>query len=108
MFKLAPATFKREITVKVPVDGGFESQTMTVTYNVIPMDKSSEMLAQGGEGLIDFVNKITKRVDDIAGDDGKQLEWNDEVRDQLLNVPYVWAAILDGYKLAMGEARVKN
>jgi len=56
----------------------------------------------------EYVRKTVSRIDDISDEDGKSLDWNDNLRDQLLDVPYVFTAILDGYTDAMGEARAKN
>lgn len=108
MFKLAPATFQRKITVKVPVDGGFDNQTMDVTYNALSITETETTLTADREGIKEYVRRTVNRIDDVADEDGKALEWNDGLRDQLLDVPYVFTAILEGYKSAMGEARLGN
>ena len=108
MFKAVLATFKREITVKVPVDGGFEKQTMKVTYNALPISETEELVFSEQADLKAYVNKMTNRIDDVAGEDDEPLEWNDELRAQLLDIPFVFSAILDGYQATLAEARAKN
>jgi len=108
MFKLVQATFRREITVKVPVDGGFEKQTMQVTYNALPISETEDLVNSEQADIKTYVRKMVNRIDDVTDADNKPLEWNDGLRDQLLDVPFVFTAVLDGYKEAMSEARVKN
>ena len=108
MFKLVQATFQREITVKVPVDGGFEKQTMKVTYNALPISETEELVNSEQADIKAYVQKMVNRIEDVADAEGKPLEWNDGLRDQLLDVPFVFTAVLDGYKEAMAGARAKN
>ncbi|MEX0971527.1 MAG: hypothetical protein WD046_13900 [Paracoccaceae bacterium] len=110
MFKIAPALFTREITARVPVDGGFENQTMKVTYETLASDKAEALLdiKRGNQGMRDFVSAICVRVDELVDETGKPLEWNDTVKAQLLALPYAFGAIREGYLAAMTAAQAKN
>jgi len=108
MFKLVPATFKHEVTIKVPVDGGFEKQTIDVTYIALPISETEELLEGDRDGMKAYVRKIVHRMDGVIGEDDEVLEWNNDLARQLLDVPFVFTAVLDGYRTALNEARVKN
>lgn len=110
MFNIAPAKFTREITVRVPTDGGFENQTMMVTYQTLPTDQVEAMLATGtgNQGMRDFASAICAHIDDLVDVDGKPLAWNDAVKKQVLALPYAFLPIREGYLVAMDEARAKN
>ena len=69
-----------EVTISVPVDGGFENQTCKVRYRLLdeaavePTDQNNPIVL-----LMDIV----VRMDDLADEDGKALEWNNELRDRV-------------------------
>ena len=47
-------------------------------------------------------------MDDLAGDDDQPMPYSDALRDELLKVPYVRAALAKSYFTAVTKAAVGN
>lgn len=107
MFKVsATPTFTHAVTVCVPVDGGFREDKCKATFRVLPL----EQLGQGDDGIsqTESVRRILVSMEELEGADGKPLPWSDELRDQLIDVPYVRAALLQTYLAAVTKTKVGN
>lgn len=107
MFKVsATPTFTHTVTVCVPVDGGFREDKCKATFRVLPEDE----LGWGNDSIsqTESVRRILVSMDELEGADGKPLLWSDELRDQLIAVPYVRAALVQTYVAAVTKTRVGN
>ncbi|MDE2595952.1 MAG: hypothetical protein KGL44_03645 [Sphingomonadales bacterium] len=107
MFKvnLTP-TFTHPVTVCVPVDGGFREDKCKATFRVLP----AEDLGMGDAQIsqVESVRRILVNMEELEGDDGQPMAWSDELRDQLIAVPYVRAALIQTYLAAVTKTRVGN
>lgn len=93
-----------EVTISVPVDGGFENQTCRVRYRMLdptaidPTDTAPETLLRA----------IVVRIDDIADETGAPLQWNDAVRDAVFAIPFAQVGLVRGYYRSVTGAREGN
>ncbi len=107
MYKvISEPTFTAPVTVCVPVDGGHKDQTMKVKFRVVDVDELGE--ASGLDGQQKLLRRVVCGLEDVVGDDDSPLGFTDELRDQLIAVPYVRAAMLQTYLAAIGKTRVGN
>ena len=107
MFKvISEPTFTTPVTVCVPVDGGHKDQTFKVKFLVVDVDELGE--ANGLAGQQKLLQRVVRGMEDLVGDEDQPLDYSDELRDQLIRVPYVRAAMLQTYLAALGKTRVGN
>lgn len=107
MFKVvSEPTFTIPVTVCVPVDGGHKDQDLKVKFRVVDVDELGE--ASGLEGQQKLLKRVVCGFEDVVDDNEQQLSYSDELRDQLIAVPYVRAAMLQTYLQAIGKTRVGN
>jgi len=100
--------FTHTVKVQVPVDGGYETQTLKATYNVVPTDEVKNYDLSKGGGSTDFLLRIVASMSDLVGDDNEPVPYNDEIRDLLLSQAYVRAALTRGYFEAVAGAQLGN
>lgn len=109
MFKLSSdPQFTHRVSVASPVDGGHETETMSVRYRVVPVAEVAQADLLTEPGTTAFLQRIIVRIDDLVDEHGESLPWSDRVRDQLLTLPHARLAIVSGYFDAVSEARRKN
>lgn len=107
MFKvISEPTFTAPVTVCVPVDGGHKDQTLKVKFRVVDVDELSE--AEGLAGQQKLLRRVVCGLEDVVDDGDQPIPYTDELRDQLIAVPYVRAAMLQTYLAAIGKTRVGN
>ena len=106
MFNIEPGTFKRTVKIPVPVDDGFEEQSVVITYNVMPIDRTRAL--ETGQDVVDFVHETVNTVDGLVDGKKNPLEWNAEVQASFWNLPYVFNPVRDAYAEAINKAREKN
>lgn len=106
MFKLAAEPiFTHVVPILVPVDGGLEKQTMKVTYNVLTSERYRELL---DEDQFALVRELIARIEDVVDQNGDPMDYNDALRDHLIELPYVRLGLLRGYNDAIVGAQAKN
>lgn len=109
MFTLAAdPQFTHRVSVAVPVDGGYETQTMQVRYRVMPVEEAASYDLTTEPGTAEFLGRIVVSVEELIDDDGEPVLWCDRVRDALFGLPHARLAIVQGYFAAVSEARRKN
>jgi hypothetical protein len=100
--------FTHTVKVSVPVDGGYEDQTLTARYRVLRTEEFNSLDLSTGAGHADFLRKAIISLDDIAGADKKPIPYSDALRDQLLSLNYVRQALSKAYFEAVSGARAGN
>lgn len=109
MFKVtANPTFLRSVSVEVPVDGGYSSETMKVTYRALPTSEAAKHDLNTAQGSTDFLRAAVVRIDDLVDEAGAALSYNDALRDQLFDMPYVRTALAREYFAAVAAAKRGN
>lgn len=107
MFKIAKEpTFQHTVKVRVPVDGGFEDQSLKVTFRVLPNGQFSN--AGGVEGQIEDMRKAIVSMDDLVDGENNPVPFSDELKEQLIAVSYVRLALVQAYIDAVAGARTGN
>jgi hypothetical protein len=94
-----------EVTISVPVDGGFENQTCKVRYRLLD---ETAIKPTDPTNVVTLLRDVVVRMDDVADEAGQPLAWNDALRDHLLAVPFVQAALVRGYYGSVTGARAGN
>lgn len=101
-------TFTHKVSIRVPVDGGFETQSVDCTYKVIPADQLETYDLAMGKGTKDFLTDAIEKLGDVVGENGEPLTYNDALRDRLLTLPYVRAGLVQGYYEGVTAGRLGN
>lgn len=110
MFKVNKSPkFSRPVDVMIPVDGGFEKQTFRVTFKVVAdADNDDGHDLNTTAGSTAFLREAIETMDDLVGDDDKPMPYSHALRDELLKVPYVRAALARTYFGAVSQAALGN
>lgn len=109
MFKLASEpTFRHKLRARVPIDGGHREETFEVTYRVLTVEKIADFNLTTPEGTTGFLKAVLVELHDIADAQGNPVDYSDEVRDAVLNLPYARSAIVSGYFDGVAGARKGN
>lgn len=109
MFKIAAEpTFRHEVSAKVPVDGGFETQKFKATFRVIAPEEIDGYDLAETKASSDFLRRVVVRLDEIAAADGEPIEWNDAALEAVLRLPWARAALARGYFSAIAGAATGN
>ncbi|MFD1342880.1 hypothetical protein [Litorisediminicola beolgyonensis] len=109
MFKvLSQPTFSHQVRVMVPVDGGHEEQTFRATFRVLTESEAKKHDAKTGPGIRSFLRTAIVKLDELVGEDGKELSYSDQLKDRLLDMPYVRIALLQTYSDAVSKAATGN
>lgn len=107
MFKVSTnRTFSRTVTVCVPVDGGFEDQTVKATYRVVPDEELSN--SEGVEGQKADLRKMIVSLDDLVDDDKQPVSYSEALLEQLIAQSYVRIALLRKYIEAVTKVKKGN
>lgn len=111
MFKLATEpTFRHKLRARVPVNGGHQEESFEVTYRVLTVEQIAEfdLVNADAERTGDFLRRVIVELHDISDAQGNPVEYSDEVRDAVLNLPYARSAIVQGYFDGVAGARKGN
>lgn len=107
MFKVTTEPkFTHPVTVMVPVDGGHKEQTFTCTFRVADVEALDKLKDE--EGQKGLLQRVICGMADLVGEDDQPLPYSDELRDQLIGVPYVRLAMLVAYTGAVTKAKAGN
>lgn len=101
------------VAINVPQDDGkYKAHKVNVTYQILPQTEVEAMqeASASGDGEQDLLKRVVRNVEPLEDESGSPLTWSPEVRDALLNWPYVRAALFKRYLEVSvgGEGRVKN
>ncbi|MEA3265209.1 MAG: hypothetical protein U9R07_17190 [Pseudomonadota bacterium] len=112
MFKLsADPRFTHEVKVQVPVDGGHKEQSFKATFRVLPLDQltaEDEDASSDDQSQVNTLRKVVVGLDDLVDDAGEPVPYSDEIRDQLIGVPYVRIALMQTYIRAITKVKAGN
>jgi hypothetical protein len=111
MFKIAAnPTFTHNVDVFVPTDGGHSKQSFKATFRVAPTAESDETAPDLStiSGSTTFLRDVIVGMSELVGADDQPLTYSDQVRDELLKLPYVRSALARTYFTAVNKASVGN
>ncbi|PHP17652.1 hypothetical protein CG471_21765 [Sphingobium sp. IP1] len=101
-------TFTHVVKVKVPVNGGYEDQTIKTTFNVIPVEEAVKFDLTEGQDTTAFLKRAVAHMDDLVDVEKNPLPYNDDLRDQLIALPYVRSALARSYFASVSGAFAGN
>lgn len=100
--------FTATVKVQMPVAGGHSDASFTGRFKVLSISDSEAFNMLSTEGTTDYLRAILLGWDGVVDDDGTPISFNDESRDQLIDIPYVRVALLSTYNSAMLGAKRGN
>lgn len=101
-------TFTHVVRATVPQNGGFRDEVFKATFNVLSPNKMAEFDLSTGEGTTEFLKAAIVSLDEIADDSGQSLSYCDEIRDQVLALPYARTALINVYAKGVAGAKTGN
>jgi hypothetical protein len=110
MFKITDnPTFTHTVQVQVPVDGGFETQSLKVRYRALGMERLEQLEPTGDNASQRaYCEAIVESFDDLVDDKGKPVVCDANLYAKLLDRTYVRRAVMQEYLAAMSGAKTKN
>jgi hypothetical protein len=109
MFKIVETPeFTHTVRVMVPTDGGHAEQTFRARFRVLRTSEVEAFETDSIDGLLDMLRAVFVGAEDLVDAEGNALPWSDAVRDALLDLPYVRAALARTYWDAITKARAGN
>jgi hypothetical protein len=100
------SSYKWPVSVDVPVDGGkFKKETFTAVFKKMSRSAFNDLVEQGDDALI---AEIVEGWEGVKDEDGDDIEYNSETRDQLFDDPYVLRAVIMAYTDSLVGAQAKN
>lgn len=109
MFKIVSnPTFTHTVTVMTPSDGGYEREELKVTYNLLDTVEMAKYDMRNAADTDAFLKAGVRSLDDLVDDKGNALPPSDALRDQVLRLPHVRHAVVQGYVTAVTKAAEGN
>ncbi|MEL7838385.1 MULTISPECIES: hypothetical protein [Citromicrobium] len=109
MFKIVDSvTFTRKVTAHVPDGDGQVPETFKATFRSIPPEEADEFNLMSTEGASEFLRRVVVRLDDIGDAQGKPVDYSDEVRDQVIRLPWARGALARTYFEEVRGAKLGN
>lgn len=109
MFKIVKyRQFTHEVTITTPVDGGYQHDTVNVTYRTLADEVAEAHNLTTGDGIKGFLKACLVNVSDLIDQDDKPVAWNDQIRDGMLADYWQRQGLLDGYLNAIQKAKAGN
>lgn len=109
-FKIAPkATFTHDVTVMVPVDGGYVAETLKTTFNYVDQDEAKGFDLKTPDGQVAFVKRAVLTFHDLEDHEGKPVACSEELRCRLIEQRLeVRRALSDHFWSAVSKAAEGN
>ena len=100
------SSYKWPVSVDVPVDGGkFKKETFTAVFKKMSRSAFNDLVEQGDDALI---GEIVEGWEGVKDEEGEEIEYNEAMRDELFDDPYVMRAVITAYTESLLGAQAKN
>lgn len=100
--------FTARLKSATPVDGGTREETFKATYRVLSTERIDEIDLATKEGTDEFLRAVIVELHELVDANRQALPYNDEIRDQVMIIPYARRALIDGYFSNVNKARKGN
>ena len=100
--------FSRTVKVKVPAGDGHVEQSFKGLFKVVPSDRSEGLDWFETGDVKAFLREVLISADDLVDDKEKPMPYSEEIREGLLNLPYVRLALLKTYTTALVQDTLGN
>jgi hypothetical protein len=106
-------SFKHDVKVRIPTDGGYKTETFKGHFKVLPRDEAIALRDRDdADDDLAFISEVLIGWEGVTDEDEDKtpIEFNDEARDLLCGAPYVAVAVVQTYMNAIlgGERKRKN
>ncbi len=106
--KITPhATFTHDVTVMSPIDGGFEEETLKVTFNYLDADQVAPFNLKTALGTDEFLKAAVVKLDGLTDANGPVSE-TPSLREKLLKRTNVRQAVCSHYFNAVAKVKEGN
>ena len=100
--------FTHVVSIMVPKDGGHQEETLKCRFRVIGSELADSFEITEVEGLKLYLRAVIVTMADLVDGDGKPLEFNDNVLEAVLNLPYARIGLFRAYNAAVTKVRQGN
>lgn len=94
-------TFTTTATISVPTDEGAVDQTCRVRFRILPKEDWELPTPE-------FVSRAVLSITDLVDDDGKDMDWTEEVAKQVLALEFMQLGLLQAYSVGVSGAKTGN
>jgi len=101
-------TFRRDVRVFTPIDGGHRQETLKATFNYLGVEEVDKFDLKTTDGTTEFLKAVVARLDGLTDESGADVLYNDEVRDQLFNLQHVRLALCKEFFDTVSKAKSGN
>jgi len=101
-------TFRHDVDIHEPVDGGHRIQKLNVTFRLVPDEDGDDAIAMSDEQIKDHLRRRIVCFNDLGDEKGNTLPYNDEIREQLLARQDVRLGLIRGYAKAVTKGAAGN
>lgn len=109
MFKVInEPIFTHDVDIHTPVDGGYETQQLSVTFRLVPDEDEADGVAMTDEQIKDHLRRRIVRFNDLVDEKGKELPYNDAIREKLLARQDIRLGLIKGYSKAVTKGLQGN
>lgn len=100
------SSYKWPVTVEVPMDGGrFKKETFTAIFRKMSRSAFNDLIDQGDDAL---VNEIIQGWENVKDEDGEEVPFDEDAKQQLFDDPYVLRALITAYTDSLTGEKAKN
>jgi len=100
--------FTHTVPVMVPTDGGHTEQQLKVRYRIVPGTDNDGLDLSESDGMLTFLKKVIVSIEDLVDEQDHPIPYNNKVRDQLLEFPFIRVALSRGWVAAVTKAKAGN
>jgi hypothetical protein len=100
--------FSREVTALAPVDGGHVEEKFKAWFRVLDGKEIASYDHGTVRGVMEFLQRAIVKLDGVDGPDDKPAPYSDELRDQVIQLPYARLALVRAYFNGVGSAAEGN
>jgi hypothetical protein len=109
MFKIVDnCTFIHDVKVLTPVDGGYEEENLSTTFNYMSTDETDAFNLRTPEGTTAFLQAAVVTFNDLVDDKAAQVTCTPELRERLLIRPNIRSAVIAHYFDAVTRIKEGN
>lgn len=101
-------TFTHDVTILVPSNDGAREDTLRTTFNALSIEAQAQFNLGTQDGQRAYCNAIVNCFHDLEDEAGNTLPYTEELRAQLLDLPYIVAALVYHYARALTKVKLGN
>lgn len=87
--------FTHTVSVMLPIDGGYSEEEFKATFEVVGVDDLGDTSTLDGQ--VSLLRRVVVGLDDILDGQEKPVSYSEELRDRLIDIPYIRAGLLRSY-----------